>query len=354
MADIEIFEDDLAYHSSYARGGAGRGTAYERRQDTAPDIEQPSRAGALVQWAGAIVSFGLVVGMGVWAYQLTMRDVSGVPVIRALEGPMRVPPADPGGVQADHQGLAVNRIAEGEEAAPVPDRIVLAPPPIDLEQFSVATTSASASASGPAPEAEVLPTPSAASAETQALIDRLMARGEPLLAAPESDAVPLEDSDVATAVSAPAPPPEAASAAPAIIPASVPGVARSLRPATRPASIRAMAPAALVVGADGGASQSDVALTALEIDPDALPEGTRLVQLGAFDTADVARSEWERLAGQFPDFFDGRARIIQEASSGGSSFYRLRAHGFDDLAASRRFCAALVAQNTACIPVTVR
>jgi len=46
--------------------------------------------------------------------------------------------------------------------------------------------------------------------------------------------------------------------------------------------------------------------------------------------------------------------VIQQASSGGSAFYRLRAHGFDDLAASRRFCAALMAQNAPCIPVTVR
>jgi hypothetical protein len=87
-----------------------------------------------VNWAGALMSVGLVVGMSVWAVQLLMRDVSGVPVIEALEGPMREPPADPGGTQAPHQGLAVNRIAEGEEAQPVPDRLVLAPPPIELQE----------------------------------------------------------------------------------------------------------------------------------------------------------------------------------------------------------------------------
>jgi hypothetical protein len=47
---------------------------------------------------------------------------------------MRQPPADPGGTQAPHQGLAVNRIAEGEEAQPVPDRLVLAPPPVELQE----------------------------------------------------------------------------------------------------------------------------------------------------------------------------------------------------------------------------
>jgi hypothetical protein len=78
------------------------------------------------------------------------------------------------------------------------------------------------------------------------------------------------------------------------------------------------------------------------------------VQLGAFDTAETAREEWDRIAARFPDYFDDRPRVIEEAESGGQTFFRLRAAGFDDLAGSRRFCAVLVAQGTACIPVTVR
>jgi hypothetical protein len=85
-----------------------------------------------------------------------------------------------------------------------------------------------------------------------------------------------------------------------------------------------------------------------------LPDGTRLVQLGAFDTAELAREEWDRIAGRFPEYFEDRPRVIEEAESGGQTFFRLRAAGFDDLAGSRRFCAVLVAQGTACIPVTVR
>jgi len=127
-----------------------------------------------------------------------------------------------------------------------------------------------------------------------------------------------------------------------VIPASVPGPARSLRPATRPASLRL-------------ASATPPAAAAItEIDAASLAEGTRLVQLGAFDSPEIARAEWDRLAERFPDYFGERARVIQQASAGGSAFYRLRAHGFDDLAASRRFCAALMAQSAPCIPVTVR
>jgi hypothetical protein len=50
----------------------------------------------------------LVVGLGVWGYKLAVRDVRGVPVIQAMDGPMRIAPEIPGGEIADHQGLAVN------------------------------------------------------------------------------------------------------------------------------------------------------------------------------------------------------------------------------------------------------
>ena len=331
MADIEYFGDDDAHHARDAYAARGR----SGQSGPAAQGEAPVRLGTVVNWAGALVSLGLVVGMAVWAFQLTMRDVSGVPVIRALEGPMRVPPADPGGTQAEHQGLAVNRIAEGGEAAPVPDRLVLAPPPVDLEAVSFASSSQAAPTVSVAPAPA--PTPSEISAGTQALIDRLIERAEPLPGAPAAE--------VAAAA---APVVDIVPAAARVIPASVPGVARSLRPEGRPAAIAARALAAPTQVA----AARPVAVE--EITPDTLAEGTRLVQLGAFDTPDIARAEWERLTGLFPDYFVGRARVIQEASSGGQAFYRLRAHGFEDLAASRRFCAALMAQSAPCIPVTVR
>lgn len=311
--------------------------------------------GTLVNWAGALVSLGLVVGMGIWAWQLMVRDVSDVPVIRALEGPMRVAPNDPGGAQADHMGLAVNRIAEGEEAAPVPDQLVLAPPPVELQELHLANVSASASETATAPVATAsarAPAPDAgASTETAALLDRLLAGSERL--EPLSPAEPVEvgppadfgvDVDVPAADAPALGDPDAPLAA-AILPASVPGVARSPRPAVRPGD-RVVLAAAPAADASGAAVE--------ELSPASLADGTRLVQLGAFNSPDLARAEWTRLATAFPDFFVGRARVIEEASSGGQTFYRLRGHGFEDLSASRRFCAALDAQGVDCIPVTVR
>jgi hypothetical protein len=104
--------------------------------------------------------------------------------------------------------------------------------------------------------------------------------------------------------------------------------------------------AALSTAADASAS--------LDIDPATLPAGTRLAQLGAFESVAVAQAEWERLNGRFGDYLTGKKRVIQKASSGGRTFYRLRAMGFADLSDARRFCSALVAGNADCIPVTTR
>ena len=63
---------------------------------------------------------------------------------------------------------------------------------------------------------------------------------------------------------------------------------------------------------------------------------------------------WRRFSARFEEFMDGKDRVIERATSGGRVFYRLRAHGFADLSDARRFCAALVAEQADCIPVTTR
>ncbi len=55
-------------------------------------------------WIGAALSLALVAGIGTWGYQLVMRDVTGIPVVRAVEGPMRVCQKTPGGVPRHIRG----------------------------------------------------------------------------------------------------------------------------------------------------------------------------------------------------------------------------------------------------------
>ena len=86
-----------------------------------------------INWAGAFLSVLLIAGLATWGWKLWQRDVTGIPVVRALEGPMRITPADPGGLANNYQGLAVNRIAE-ERATELTDRVVLAPAPATLNE----------------------------------------------------------------------------------------------------------------------------------------------------------------------------------------------------------------------------
>ncbi|MEO0402533.1 MAG: SPOR domain-containing protein, partial [Pseudomonadota bacterium] len=124
-----------------------------------------------------------------------------------------------------------------------------------------------------------------------------------------------------------------------------PGPKQSKRPQLRPKS----APAVVVP-----TSAAQTPQVAADLDAAAIPAGTRLVQLGAFDSPDIARAQWDKMQGRFGDYLKGKDRIVQKAQSGGRTFYRLRAHGFADLSDARRFCSALVAEGADCIPVVTR
>lgn len=270
-----------------------------------------------VNLAGALISLALIMGLGLWGYRLAVRDVMGVPVVRALAGPMRVAPETPGGDVAAHQGLAVNAVAATGVASAPAERLVLAPRPVDLAAddapglAATAPVMVEAGVAGAAAVAELVSAPVAGSAIATA----------PALAV------------FGAAPAAPDPDPTARAA-----PQN--GMARSRRPLARPA--------ALSVVSGGGAALVP------EVEAATLAVGTRLVQLGAFDDAAGARAEWDKLAQQFGDLLAGKSRVVQAAQSGGITFYRLRAHGFADEDEARRFCSALLAENAACIPVAVR
>lgn len=323
-------------------------------EDMAQDpADAPVRGslGRLTHVAGAGLSLALLVGVGVWGYKLMVRDVTGIPVVRALDGPMRIQPDKPGGRLADHQGLAVNAVAADGSAADPADTLVLAPRPVVLtdEDAPVATLIRPAArpvvqVPEPAEPEEPQPTPVAAApdqaAEIEALVAQVTAGVDPLTEAAE-DAPETEAVIVETAAVVPDPAPEPPGVAP-----DVPGVAVSLRPQLRPAGgpqITRNAENATLASA-----------TPVDIDPADVPSGTRVVQLGAYESAEIAQTEWARLATRFDDYMGDKRRIIQEASSGGRTFFRLRAHGFEDLSDARRFCSALVAEGADCIPVVTR
>jgi hypothetical protein len=334
------------------------------------EAAQGASVTTFVNWAGAIVSLALLGGLGYWGWQLLVRDVSGVPVITALEGPMRVAPDNPGGEIADHQGLAVNRVAAVGEAAPGADSVVLAPSPAGLTDED-------------APMAALLPEAVAAADSASPTDDTAPAEGASVLAADPTLNMSPTDLAVLAALAELEPdlvadPAPQAGEADAVVPVSLGGMTVSPRPVPRPASrpaaasFASMAPAAMALAGDtatevspavamatdlaldGAVTPVSTASSGIDVDPASVPVGTRLVQLGAFPTEAEAIDEWARIDGAFGDYMDGKRRLIQQAETGGTTFFRLRAMGFADLSDARRFCAVLVAGDASCIPVVAR
>jgi hypothetical protein len=320
--------------------------------------ERHVQVSRLINLAGATCSVALVVTLGLWGYKLAVRDVQGIPVIRAMEGPMRIAPENPGGEVAAHQGLAVNAIAAVGTSASMPERLVLAPRPVELT-FEDAPGISALSDGGQA-DAAVAQMPVAApqpvpvevgdsrTLDPAALIvpDDVLAAAD-TLAVPDADAVANalaealagdigDDTVQLASLNEPVAEPVAASV--------------GLRPKARPASlVRAVAEPVAAPAAEPVAAE-----TPAEVEASTIPAGTRLVQLGAFDTADQARTEWAVLSSKFGSEIAGKSLVVQQAESGGRTFYRLRALGFADEAAARDFCTALLEKNAACILVIVR
>lgn len=315
--------------------GASRGSAampppaYMSAGGTPPPLTM--RPNAIMHAFGAVLSLALVVAAGVWTWQMMQRDVSGVPVVRALEGPSRVAPEDPGGRQAAFQGLAINELA-GASEDDGSGAIMLAPPPTGLGATDMQPRHAD----------QILP--------------------------PGSD---YTDGSDAVAVSLQTDTPEFSGPPLGFVTPNRFAVTRSPRPPARGQGVqvaRAAPPAQAVAASVSSSSDADAIAASVassvaaglsstrggDVDPASIGPGTRLVQLGAYDDAAAARAAWDQLSRRFSPLLDDRGRVIEAAHSGGSVFYRLRAHGFDDERDARRFCSALVAQNIDCIPVLVR
>ncbi|MGV8954624.1 MAG: SPOR domain-containing protein [Cypionkella sp.] len=314
-----------------------------------------ARTAAATRWvnlAGAACSVCLVLGLVVWGYKLAVRDVTGIPVVRALEGPLRIAPENPGGEVAMHQGLSVNAVAAVGTAAPLPESVILAPAEIELNAEDAPGLAVLASASAP------MQTPVQPLAASMSIAAPVAISPEPqeVLVQPQPQPDPEAFSDIAVEQPVPATEQDAVAAALAIAladdgsveaDAPVPVVAHSVRPMPRPSRGETA-----VISDASAVTESAPAPT--EVDAASIPAGTRLVQLGAFDDEAGARAEWSALQSRFPELIGTKAMVVQSAQSGGRTFYRLRAHGFENEDETRRFCAALLAENASCIAVAQR
>ena len=270
----------------------------------------------------SLTSIAAFAGVVYWGVSLSQMDPNDIPVIKKAQGPARVAPADPGGVQASFQGLSVNEVQAAGGASKPADKVYLAPKPRpfqpeDVAGLTVQKTSMVVAEPDQAPilkDADLKPIAVAATGEQVAGTTAKTLTTDAVATTKTTDPV-----DQAAAQSL------------------KPTVSR---PAKRPTGLRLTAPAKKTAATAAKSSK--------------IAAGTILVQPGAFDADAVATVQWNNLSARHKDLLGGKKPVIQKAKKGSKTFYRLRVQGFDNKTAANNFCTALKARGTDCIPVTMR
>jgi hypothetical protein len=283
-----------------------------------------------VSIGGAVSSVALVLGLAYWGYALAMRDVTGVPVMRAATGVMRIAPADPGGEQALNQGLTVNAVAALGTSAKSADTIMLAPMSVALQPDDL----------------PVLPVESASPQETgqQDTSTQTPAVEPSAISATAVEATAVEPAPVLTQDSV-----DAAVAA-ALAEGSGTQTASDTSPVLRPMPRPVDSGGATIQADDTAVAASGL----LETDANAIPTGAILAQFDAYETEDLARAKFSDLQQRFGGVMAGKSMVVQPVESNGRTIYRLRAYGLTSEDDARNFCAALQSEGTECVPVAQR
>ncbi len=301
-------------------------SGYEEKYNEADYVAPLGLARLALSWMGAIASITLVVGLAYWVFQLGTRNPNEIPIILAMEGPARTQPENPGGTQANHQGLAVNAVQSDGTAEKAAETVVLAPqqPALTAEDLAQDTLAKVQPVLRPE-KVNAEPDTSAQQDLEEAIITAVAEAPKPTVQDPSltTESVVIETQSIVISSSKYAP-------------------LKSAIPLGRPSDLITRIQSATAVSSQPGANASSV------------PVGTRLVQLGAYDSAEIAKKEWGNLISKHGDLLEGKQQLVQVATSGGRQFYRLRAIGFETAEDSRNLCAALLARGTACIPVTAR
>ena len=277
-------------------------------------------------WTGAALSLSLLAGAIGWSYQLIVRDINQIPIVRAQLGPLRVAPDNPGGLTAANQGLSVTQLAVNEKPL-LSDEINLAPAAEILNEETSASLLREVDKLNQIDETYEIKEINAENTisldgSSGAMKGETASKTESLVAqvAFSQKKVEIENA-VSLALS---------------ITSEFDPSLTSLRPKTRPRSVQ----------------QNRERIVSKE-PMSKLPIGSAIVQLGAFDSKSLAESEWRRFEKLLGSILAPKQMIIQKAESGGKIFYRLRAAGFNDISDARQFCTA-ISDKVACIPVVTR
>jgi hypothetical protein len=234
--------------------------------------------------AAGVIAGTLMVLVGAWS--LTGHRANGLPVVEAAAGPLRVKPADPGGM------TVLGKDASILSGKPEGDT-VLAPPP-------------------EAPKLQAL-------REQAAAEEAARAAAAAKLAAAQRPPEPKPAAAPAVVAQAPAHP--AATAEPVALRTALPPVPP--RPPGPPPRSAAAQPAP------------------------AVHAGT-LVQLAALPSEAAAMTEWHRLERRMPDLLNGKSPAVMKVEHNGRVFYRLRTGGFSGSRQAGQFCSEVKAKGGGC------
>lgn len=320
---------------------------------------------------GRWISFAIVVVVGAgggWYFfgdQLAMiTPEKSVPVIRAEVAPIKIKPADPGGMDVpDRDKLVYDRL-NGEGAGTNVERL-LPPPetplPIPEGQLQGAATNAGEvmAEARPlvpetaAPEAETLTQQMTESATQQENVV------DPNAPVPLQPSTVTEAAETATAPEAPPPPPapvepvEVAPVTPTTLePAATTAqqetqaVAQSTQQATATQATPPSEP--ITPSAADTVIQSQAAASATT----AATKEYR-IQLAALRTHERAEAEWKRQKKAHPDILGALNLSVVRVDLGEDKgvFFRLRAGPLKDSASAKKLCGELAKRNVGCLVI---
>ncbi len=256
-----------------------------------------------LKWAILLVLFGggAYAIWEQWGDGLIGRKADELPVVRAPEGPMKVRPEQPGGIDIPNRDKLVY------------DRLEKKPPEANMENLL------------PRPEVPLSP-PEQKPVDKAELPSQPDAKGEP------------ETTAVTSAAEGPksAPPPE---------PKSAPPTVREVIAATKPSAVP---PPPLVKEPEPAAKKA----TAKPAPVKAAPGDGYQIQLAAVRKQEAAKSEWQRLSKKHNSLLGQLSLNVVRADLGNKGiFYRLRAGPIADLTAAKTLCQALVKQKVGCLVV---
>lgn len=269
---------------------------------TAERREPARRAGPSRLWF-ALVALAIAAGAIWYAFEQTNRvgEEGVAPLIKAEEGPTRVKPDDPGGMEIPHQDKAVYEKLGNDTPAPQKAESLLPPPEEPM----------------PPPE----PAPAAAAPEPSQAINVINTAGE-------SPAPPPADAETTTTAAKEMQPPES----------EVPAAEEPAPEETAKAA--EVAPAA-------GTPETQMAAKP----PAPAAAGAYRVQLSSMRSAADADAAWAKLQKTYPDLLGNLSLNVEKVDlEGKGTFYRVQAGQLSEQAA-KDLCAELKRRKADCLVV---